>query len=94
MSEEHVTVRFYAAAAEAAGTKEVTLAIDTNPMRLDDLIEALPRALPETGSATAPTLAGVCGYSSFLINAVQAKPSTSVLAPGDTLDILPPFAGG
>lgn len=94
MSEQHVTVRFYAAAADAAGTKEITLEIDTNPMRLDDLLDALPRALPETAGDGAPSLSGVCGYSSFLVNAVQAKPGKAVLTPGDTLDILPPFAGG
>lgn len=94
MSEQHVTVRFYAAAADAAGTKEITLAIDTSPMRLDDLLEELPRALPETGGDSVPNLSKVCGYSSFLINAVQAKPAKAVLTPGDTLDILPPFAGG
>lgn len=94
MTEQHVTVRFYAAAADAAGTKETTLAIHTNPMQLDDFLEGLPRALPEAGNGTALNLSGVCAYSSFLINAVQANPSESVLAPGDTLDILPPFAGG
>lgn len=94
MPEQQVTVRFYAAAADAAGTQEITVPMEASPMRLDDLLEALPRALPQTGSTTAPNLSKVCGYSSFLINAVQAKPGTSVLTPGDTLDILPPFAGG
>lgn len=94
MSEHHVTVRFYAAAAEAAGTKEITLALDDDPMRLNELLEALPRTLPETGGDSTPSLSGVCGYSSFLINAVHATPDKAVLTHGDTLDILPPFAGG
>ncbi|MGO1192307.1 MAG: MoaD/ThiS family protein [Nesterenkonia sp.] len=94
MSEQHVTVRFYAAAAEAAGTKEISLALAADPVRLDDFLEMLPKNVPQADDDTAPSLAGVCGYSSFLVNAVQAKPHKSLVAPGDTVDILPPFAGG
>lgn len=94
MPEQHVTVRFYAAAADAAGTKKISLALEADPVRLDDFLEMLPETVPQADDDAAPSLTRVCDYSSFLINAVQAKPNTSLVAPGDTVDILPPFAGG
>lgn len=89
-----VTVRFYAAAADAAGTKEKTVPLKAESTPLEAFLESLPGALEAPGHAGGPSLSGVCGYSSFLINAVQAKRGTATLSGGDTLDILPPFAGG
>lgn len=89
-----VTVRFYAAAAEAAGAKQIAVALETEPTPLHVFLDSLPQAVSPPKGGAGPTLSGVCGYSSFLINAVQAKPDKAVLSRGDTLDILPPFAGG
>ena len=89
-----VTVRFYAAAAEAAGTKEISVPLGTESVTLNEFLESLPKSAPGTVDSGGRSLSGVCGYSSFLINSVQASPSQAHLTAGDTLDILPPFAGG
>ena len=107
MSEAHVTVRLFAAAAEAAGTQETLLWLRPGASNLDVFIQELPARLAEqgrggpsvdepsaSGSDAGPELSRVCRYSSFLINGVRARPEAAVLRAGDTLDVLPPFAGG
>lgn len=89
-----VTVRFFAAAAEAAGVKEASVPLGAESVALEDFLESLPEVMSETVDSSGQTLSRVCRYSSFLINAVHAKPSRAKLTPGDTLDVLPPFAGG
>lgn len=93
-----VTVRFYAGAAEAAGTEEVRLPL-TGSRSLDSFLTELPALLPSPGeeagaASSAPPLERVCARSSFLVNGVRTKRETGTLSPGDQLDVLPPFAGG
>ncbi|EFV11876.2 MoaD/ThiS family protein [Segniliparus rugosus] len=80
-----VTIRFFAAAEEAAGEAETT-----RPYRegvtLTELLEELVRAKPE--------LSGVLRTCSYLRNSVAARDLGRPLAPGDVVDILPPFSGG
>lgn len=89
-----VTVRFFAAAADAAGTKELSVALEEESTPLKAFLNSLPQSVPRSEADSSPSLSRVCGYSSFLINTIQARPDQAVLSPGDTLDILPPFAGG
>lgn len=93
-----VMVRFYAGAAEAAGTEGLQLPL-AEAQSLGEFLAELPSLVPvATGTgrpaSSAPSLERVCSRSSFLINGVRAKRNSGSLSPGDQLDILPPFAGG
>lgn len=102
-----ITVRYFAAAKAAAGLDEER--IDPAASALPDADGAAPAAAPFTlgtlletllrlerpGTASdAPELSRVLSRSSFLINGVAAKDHAKPLSPGDTVDVLPPFAGG
>ncbi|MCT1446942.1 MoaD/ThiS family protein [Brevibacterium casei] len=78
-----VSVRFFAAAREAFGTRESTVEAST----LDDLVAVLA----DGASAEAVT---VLSRSSFLVNAVARRDRAEALHDDDTVDVLPPFAGG
>lgn len=78
-----VNVRLFAAAREAFGTRQSTVEAAT----LDDLVAVLA----EGASAEAVT---VLSRSSFLVNAVARRDRAEALHDGDTVDVLPPFAGG
>ncbi|WP_345710266.1 MoaD/ThiS family protein [Kineococcus glutinatus] len=78
-------VRYYAAAAEAAGAEEERLDLPA-PLPLARLVEDL-------GRRHGPDLARVLGACSFLLDATSAE-GAAVVADGATLDVLPPFAGG
>ena len=101
-----ITVRYFAAAKAAAGLDEEridpaasTLPDDgaapaAAPFTLGALLDTLLR-LERPGTASdAPELSRVLSRSSFLINGVAAKDHAKPLSPGDTVDVLPPFAGG
>ncbi|CAN5219636.1 MoaD/ThiS family protein [soil metagenome] len=77
-----VTVRYFAAAAEAAGTREESLPqVGT--------VGALRALLVERyGDAMARVMAS----GSFLVDGVVSRDDTRSL--GATVDVLPPFAGG
>jgi sulfur-carrier protein len=76
-----VTVRYWAGAREAAGHDEEGLTAD----RVGDLVEQLTHRTP--------ALAEVLGVSSLLVDGLVAPPSR-VLADGEVVEVLPPFAGG
>ena len=78
-----VSVRFFAAAREAFGTRESTVEAST----LDDLVAVLA----DGASAEAVT---VLSRSSFLVNAVARRDRAEALHDDDTVDVRPPFAGG
>lgn len=78
-----IRVRFFAAAREAFGTKECTATAAT----IDELITTLTK----DAEAEATT---VISRSSFLVNAIAATDPHATLGEGDTVDVLPPFAGG
>ncbi len=82
-----VTLRYWAAAKEAAGTAEQTVTAQT-------LADALVLA---RGTGAPGRLQAVLARSSFLINGspVGRRAAESVqLADGAVIEVLPPFAGG
>jgi sulfur-carrier protein len=86
-----VTLRYWAAAKEAAGTAEETVSAET-------LAEALTVARGNAGaSGQDERLRAVLARSSFLIDGTPAgsRARESVgLVDGSVIEVLPPFAGG
>jgi molybdopterin synthase sulfur carrier subunit len=83
-----VTIRYWAAAKDAAGVPEETVHADT----LGEALDAVVTARKPDGR-----LATVLARSSFLVNAdpVGRAPKKSiVLDDGAVIEVLPPFAGG
>lgn len=78
-----IAVRLFAGAAAEYGADATTVRAAT----VQDAVDAL------LADASAEA-ARVIGRSSFLINAVACTDRTQVLADGDRMDVLPPFAGG
>jgi molybdopterin synthase sulfur carrier subunit len=76
-----VTVRYWAGAREAAGRDEESLTADA----LGDLVQQLAHRTP--------ALAQVLSVSSLLVDGLISQPSR-VLADGQVVEVLPPFAGG
>jgi molybdopterin synthase sulfur carrier subunit len=52
---------------------------------------AVERPEPPAGT---PSLERILARSSFLLNEVAVRDRSTVLADGDVVDVLPPFAGG
>lgn len=82
-----LTVRYFAAAAEAAGREEEVLAPD------------LAAALPTVGAVRAhlierygAAMARVLANGSFLVDGVVSRDDARPV--GSRIDVLPPFAGG
>jgi molybdopterin synthase sulfur carrier subunit len=85
-----VTLRYWASARAAAGVAEDTVAVD-GPLTLADLRERAVALHPGTN------LEAVLGVCSTLVGdrpVGSRDPATVELAPGDTVEFLPPFAGG
>ncbi|MCB1290689.1 MoaD/ThiS family protein [Mycolicibacterium sp.] len=80
-----VTVRFFAAARDAAGTETATLALQQGST-LSDAIREL--------SGQSDRMALVLRKCSFLSDGVAVRDRATVLLAHQTLDVLPPFAGG
>ena len=83
-----VTIRYWAAAKEAAGIAEESVDADT-------LRDALDTAIAARGADS--RLASVITRSSFLVNADpvgRAAKESITLDEGDVIEVLPPFAGG
>jgi sulfur-carrier protein len=83
-----VTIRYWAAAKEAAGVAEES--VDAVTLR-DALNTAVASRKPDTRLET------VIARSSFLVNADpvgRAARETIVLGEGAVIEVLPPFAGG
>ena len=85
-----VTLRYWAAAKEAAGVAEHSVTADT-------LAAALAAAFAALERTRRPNLEAVLARSSFLIDGSpvgqRAKESVQ-LAEGNVIEVLPPFAGG
>lgn len=77
-----LTVRFWAAAQEAAGTHCETY--DASSVR--DLVTA--------ASERHPALAGVLPRCSLLLDGVRVGDLDTPVVSGQVLEVLPPFAGG
>jgi sulfur-carrier protein len=83
-----VTVRYWAAAKQAAGVTEERLTADT-------LAGALAEAAARRSGK--PEFEAVLARSSFLVNGVQAGRhglAAVALPEGAVVEVLPPFAGG
>jgi sulfur-carrier protein len=80
-----VTVRYFAAARAAAGLDDEILGIEPGTT-FADLVDQL--------SARDAELAKVLQRCSFLCDGVAVRDSTVGLVNAQTVDVLPPFAGG
>jgi sulfur-carrier protein len=83
-----ITIRYWAAAKEAAGVAEESLEAST----LRDALDSVVASRQPDGR-----LAGVLARSSFLVNADpvgKADKDSIVLREGAVIEVLPPFAGG
>ena len=80
-----VTVRYFAAAAEAAGVEQETLAASEAGATVGELRERLVERY-------GPTMARVVANGSFLVDGVVRRDAAAAL--GSNVDVLPPFAGG
>ncbi len=81
-----IELRYFAAAAQAAGRTEERLEA-TGPLTLAGLRERL--------AGRGIEMARVIGISTFLVNGLSTPAdSLAPLADGDRVDVLPPFAGG
>lgn len=78
-----VTVRFFAGAARAMGTRELVVEL-AEPVPLGDLVAGLD---------SDPERARILGLCTWLVDTRHASDADPV-APGATVDALPPFAGG
>ncbi|KRE23036.1 MoaD/ThiS family protein [Agromyces sp. Soil535] len=80
-----VTVRYFAAAAEAAGVEEETLASADAGMTVGELRDLLV-------DRYGPAMARAVANGSFLVDGVVRRDGAAPL--GASVDVLPPFAGG
>ncbi len=77
-----ITVRFFAAARQAAGVSELSAQNQT----LSALLEEL--------SNSSDALARIIPQCSVLVNELSSHDRNVDLHDGDVVDLLPPFAGG
>ncbi|OBH90303.1 MoaD/ThiS family protein [Mycobacterium sp. E2989] len=80
-----VTVRYFAAARAAAGAEAETMVV-----RPGTTVGGLVERLAVRGSR----LALVLSRCSYLCDGVAVRDETAPLRSGNTIDVLPPFAGG
>ncbi|MDY6996305.1 MAG: MoaD/ThiS family protein [Actinomycetota bacterium] len=80
-----VTVRYFAAARAAAGVDDEAVSLPSGAT-IADLVEAL--------SARGPQLSTVLARCSYLCDGVAVRDKLTVLGDTQTVDVLPPFAGG
>jgi molybdopterin synthase sulfur carrier subunit len=80
-----VNVRYFAAARAAAGMDEETLAVAPGTS-VKDLVERL--------GVRSANLAAVLDRCSFLCDGVAVRNRAEPLRTNQTVDVLPPFAGG
>ena len=86
-----VRVRFWASARAAAGVPEVVVEVP-GEVGLDDLVGRVLRELP--GRAELGRVLGVCSVLVGDRPAGAVERRSVVVAPGATVEFLPPFAGG
>jgi sulfur-carrier protein len=80
-----VTVRYFAAARAAAGAESETVVVRPGTT-VADLVERL--------GVRGSRLATVLSRCSYLRDGIAVRDETTPLRSGDTIDVLPPFAGG
>ena len=85
LDEIQVTVRYFAAARAAAGADSETMTLPPGTT-VAELVKTL--------AGRSERLANVLNRCSYLRNEVAVRDETTALRPGDSIDVLPPFAGG
>ncbi|NDJ88250.1 MoaD/ThiS family protein [Mycolicibacter kumamotonensis] len=80
-----VNVRYFAAARAAAGVEAETVRVPSG---------AGVAELADTLAQGNERLATVLGRCSYLRDGVAVRDHSAALQPGETIDVLPPFAGG
>ena len=80
-----VTVRYFAAARAAAGLEDETIAVPAGTT-MADLVDGL--------KARGTQLASVLARCSYLCDGVAVRDMNSAFDDAQTVDVLPPFAGG
>lgn len=80
-----LTVRYFAAARAAAGPESETVTVAAG---------TTVASLVETLAARSPELAKVLQRCSFLCDGIAVRDTAKTLWNGQTIDVLPPFAGG
>ena len=80
-----ITVRYFAAARAAAGSESEQLTVRSG---------ATVAELVDTLGGRSQELARVLGRCSFLCDGMAVRNKTQPLRAGNTIDVLPPFAGG
>ncbi len=80
-----LTVRYFAAARAAANAETETVQIEPG---------TTVAALVDTLGARGPELARVLRRCSFLVDGIAVRDDAAKLSDGQTIDVLPPFAGG
>ena len=80
-----MTVRFFAAAQAAAGAESETVTLPPGAT-VAELVDGL--------AARGARLATVLSRCSYLCDGIAVCDETTALRSGDTIDVLPPFAGG
>jgi len=80
-----VTVRYFAAARAAAGAESETVVL-----RAGTTVAELLDRLAVRGTR----LETVLGRCSYLCDGIAVRDETTALRSGNTVDVLPPFAGG
>lgn len=86
-------IRYFAAAAAAAGVEEESLELLPGAT-LADVSEQLGQRHPNSASQSASNLQQVLSRSTFLVNGVARRDLSQTLLSDDVIDVLPPFAGG
>ncbi|MCU1573060.1 MAG: molybdenum cofactor biosynthesis protein MoaD [Micrococcaceae bacterium] len=86
-------VRYFAAARAATGIDEETL-LHGGPITVAELLEQLTSLHPIAATEHATPLGQLLTRCSFLRNETAVRSLDAELDPDDTVDILPPFAGG
>jgi molybdopterin converting factor small subunit len=89
-SETEVTVRYWASARAAAGVPEDRIPA-TGELTLDDVVRRVVDLHPGT---RLPELVKICSVLVGDRPAGTRPPEQVVVRPGDTVEFLPPFAGG
>ena len=89
-----VTLRYWAAAKQAAGVAEETIRAETLAAALEEVVSARERnAVPGADGG----LRAVLARSSFLVDGTpvgRRAPETVALREAAVVEVLPPFAGG
>jgi molybdopterin synthase sulfur carrier subunit len=86
-----IRVRLWAGARAAAGAGEVAVDV-AGPVSVSWLAEELVRRFPDRDRL--PQVIGVCSVLVSDRPVGTADPAEVTVAPGETVEFLPPFAGG